>query len=75
MWDETEGGKRPQDLSSCLVKHLKAHAKHCKHMIMYSDSFTGQNLCGHSYLLNDADFGLIEAESRKQHTIIYQIIG
>ncbi|KAJ8885754.1 hypothetical protein PR048_011954, partial [Dryococelus australis] len=99
-WDETERGSGSQDLSSCQVTHLKEHAKHCKHVIMSSENFAGQNrnikvvlglknlvqnshtdieviyhkllVSGHSYLPNDANFGLIEANSRKT-THIYSL--
>lgn len=91
VWDEIEGGRGSQDIASCLVKHLKTHATLEKHVILYSDSCTGQNrnikttlsllkllqvpdtrvdtidhkflVSGHSYLPNDAEFGIIESAS------------
>ncbi|CAG9832472.1 unnamed protein product [Diabrotica balteata] len=43
VWYEIEGGKGSQDISPCLVKLLKTHAATQNHVIMYSDSCTGQN--------------------------------
>lgn len=43
VWDEVEGGRGSQDIASCLVKHIKVNAPSQKHIIMYSDSCTGQN--------------------------------
>lgn len=43
VWDEVEGGRGSQDIATSLVKHLKTHAALQKHVIMYSDSCTGQN--------------------------------
>lgn len=43
VWDETEGGRGSQDTAACLIKHLKTYAAEQKHVIMYSDSCTGQN--------------------------------
>lgn len=45
VWDEVEGGRGSQDIrvAACLIKHLKTHAALQKHVIMYSDSCTGQN--------------------------------
>lgn len=93
MYNETEGGRGSQDVASCVVKHLKEFAANHKHIILYSDSCTGQNrnikmslsllklvqdsnmavdtidlkflVSGHSFLPNDADFGIIEKFSRK----------
>jgi hypothetical protein len=98
VWNETEGGRGSQDIASSLVKHIKEHAKNSKHVILYSDSCTGQNrnikmalsllqltqdtgtsintidhkflVSGHSFLPNDADFGVIESASQK-HTQIF----
>lgn len=43
VWDETEGGRGSQDVSSCIVKHLKEHASTHKNIVFFSDSCTGQN--------------------------------
>ncbi|CAG5051734.1 unnamed protein product [Parnassius apollo] len=43
VWNEIEGGRGSQDIAVCLVKHLKTHAVTQNHVIMYSDSCTGQN--------------------------------
>lgn len=45
MYDETEGegGRGSQDVASCLVKHLAKFASTHEHIILYSDSCTGQN--------------------------------
>lgn len=43
VWDETEGGRGSQDLSSCVQKHLRENASTYKNIIMFSDSCTGQN--------------------------------
>ncbi|CAG9773484.1 unnamed protein product [Ceutorhynchus assimilis] len=97
MWDETEGGRGSQDIASCLVKHLMENAREYDHIILYSDSCTGQNrniklaltllklvqnnnmnvntldlkflVSGHSFLPNDADFGVVEKASRKHSQI------
>ena len=42
-WDETEGGRGSQDLSSCVVKHLKENAANHNRIVLFSDSCTGQN--------------------------------
>lgn len=41
VWDETIASRGSQEISSCLVKHL-SHYPH-KHVIIYSDTCTGQN--------------------------------
>lgn len=97
MWDETKGSRGSQEIASCLVKHLKQNASGFSHIVMYSDSCTGQNRniklslsllklvqdpnmqvdvidhkfleSGHSYLPNDADFGIIESKARKKEHI------
>lgn len=43
VWPETEGSRGSQEISSCVIKHLKCHAKNAKHIVMYSDSCGGQN--------------------------------
>lgn len=43
VWDETNGGRGSEDLVSCLRKHLYEHARTFKHIVLFSDSCTGQN--------------------------------
>uniref|UniRef100_A0A6P7GRT0 Uncharacterized protein LOC114345931 n=1 Tax=Diabrotica virgifera virgifera TaxID=50390 RepID=A0A6P7GRT0_DIAVI len=42
-WDETQASRGSQEISSCVTKHLLSRAKDCKHIVMYSDTCTGQN--------------------------------
>lgn len=97
VYDETEGGRGAEDVSSCIVKHLKEKAVGFKHIVLFCDSCGGQNrnikialsllkfvqnpdmefetidikymIPGHSYLPNDADFGIIEKAIRKLQSI------
>ena len=97
VWDETEGGRGSQDVTSCVAKHLKENAGTHHQVILYCDSCTGQNrnikmgptflrfvqdprvavktidlkfmVSGHSFLPNDAEFGVIESASKKQQNI------
>lgn len=41
VWDETTASRGSQEISSCLVKHIKQNLH--KHVIIYSDTCTGQN--------------------------------
>lgn len=41
--DKTEGGRGSQDLSACIRKHLLENARTYKHIVLFSDSCTGQN--------------------------------
>lgn len=43
VWDETIASRGAQEVSSCVVKHLKLHTGSAKHVIEYSDSCPGQN--------------------------------
>lgn len=43
LWDETEAGRGSQEVASMLAKHIRQEAKNHKHVILYSDSCTGQN--------------------------------
>ena len=43
LWDETEGGRGSQEVASLLAKHIRQEAKNHSHVILYSDSCTGQN--------------------------------
>lgn len=43
FWDETIASRGSQEVSSCVIKHLKLHAPNKKHVIIYSDTCTGQN--------------------------------
>ena len=43
LWDETEGGRGSQEVASLLAKHIRQEAKKHTHVILYSDSCTGQN--------------------------------
>lgn len=42
-WDETLASRGSQEISSCVTKHLLNRARNYKHIIMYSDTCTGQN--------------------------------
>ena len=41
-WDETVASRGPQELASCILKKLK-NIRNQKHIISYSDMYTGQN--------------------------------
>lgn len=43
VWDETEGGRSSQDLAGCIHKHLLEKARTYRHIVLFSDSCTGQN--------------------------------
>lgn len=44
LWHECIASKGPQEITSCLVYHLKNFIpKECKHIILYSDSCGAQN--------------------------------
>lgn len=44
LWHEGDASKGPQEITSCLVYHLKNYIpKECKHIILYSDSCGAQN--------------------------------
>lgn len=91
-WDETVASRGSQEISSCLIEHLRNKVpESTDHVIMFSDSCGGQNrnikvalacmhflqdnshikvidhkfmTSGHSFLPNDADFGVIETFSK-----------
>lgn len=42
-WDETVASRRSQGRSSCVTKHLSSRAAYLNHLVMYSDTCTGQN--------------------------------
>ena len=42
-WDEVTGSRGSQEICACLVKHVKTRAPAAKHVVMYSDTCTGQN--------------------------------
>lgn len=42
-WDETVGSRGSQEIGACVVKHIHTRASSAKHVVMYSDSCTGQN--------------------------------
>lgn len=43
VWDETVASRGSQEISSCLLKHIKSQAQHKKHVVIYSDTCAGQN--------------------------------
>lgn len=43
VWNETQGGRGSQDISSIVRKHLIQYASTHKHIILYSDACGGQN--------------------------------
>lgn len=42
-WDEVNGSKGSQEIAACLLKHIEARARLANHVVMYSDTCTGQN--------------------------------
>lgn len=42
-WDEVTGSRGSQEIAACLVKHITARASAAKHVVLYSDTCTGQN--------------------------------
>lgn len=42
-WDETMASRGSQEISSCIMKHLLSRAAYCNHVVMYSNTCTGQN--------------------------------
>lgn len=42
-WDEVNGSKGSQEIGAWLVKHIEARARLANHVVMYSDTCTGQN--------------------------------
>lgn len=42
-WDEMNGSKGSQEIAACLIKHIETRAAAAKHVVMYSDTCTGQN--------------------------------
>lgn len=43
VWDETIASRGSQEISSCVQKHLQERATTLKHVVLYSDTCTGQN--------------------------------
>lgn len=43
VWNETQGGRGSQDISSIVRKHLIHYASTHKHIVLYSDACGGQN--------------------------------
>ncbi|KAK7106444.1 hypothetical protein V1264_017700 [Littorina saxatilis] len=43
VWDETHGRKGSCEIATCLFHHLKCLPPQVKHVILYSDTCTGQN--------------------------------
>lgn len=43
VWNEITGGRGSQEISSCVIKHLKAQASNKKKVTIFSDSCGGQN--------------------------------
>jgi hypothetical protein len=90
VWDECTASRGSEEIASCLVRQIKQHCNTKKHIVLFSDTCTGQNrnikvalsllklvqednfvtidhkfmISGHSYLPNDADFGLIEVAAK-----------
>ena len=92
-WDETIGSRGTEEISSCVLYHIKQVVPaEAQHIVMFSDCCGGQNrsiktavafmhflqqdhhnikvidhkfmVSGHSFLPNDADFGVIEAYNK-----------
>lgn len=43
VWDETLASRGSQEIACCLLKHLKLFGTDLKHVIIFSDTCTGQN--------------------------------
>lgn len=43
VWNQTEGKRGSQEISACLLKHLKTLPSSVRHVVIYSDTCTGQN--------------------------------
>lgn len=43
VWDETVGSRGSQEISACITKHIQSRCSNAKHVVMYSDTCTGQN--------------------------------
>ena len=94
-WDETIGSRGTEEISSCVLYHIKLVVPaEAQHIVMFSDCCGGQNrsiktavafmhflqqdhhnikvidhkfmVSGHSFLPNDADFGVIEAYNKSR---------
>lgn len=42
-WDEVTASRGSQEISACVKKHIELRAANSKHVVLYSDSCTGQN--------------------------------
>ncbi|XP_050315706.1 uncharacterized protein LOC126750209 isoform X1 [Anthonomus grandis grandis] len=47
LWDETIAGRGANQIGSCLYKYFMALPEHISHVVMYSDTCTGQNRNSH----------------------------
>ena len=43
VWDECMASRGSQEIASCIVKHITLHATTHNHIVIYSDTCTGQN--------------------------------
>ena len=43
VWDETEGARGSSEIGTCIITHLKSLPPTVKHVVLYSDSCSGQN--------------------------------
>lgn len=44
IWDECITSRGSQKISFCIVKHITLHATTHNHIVIYSDTFMGQNM-------------------------------
>lgn len=42
-WDETIGSRGSQEIGACVIKHIQSRASTAEHVVMFSDTCTGQN--------------------------------
>lgn len=72
MWDETMAARGSQEISSCLIKHIKIYAAQKKKITIYSDTCTGQNrnIKMSLALMKLVQSGEIEAEIIEQKFLV-----
>ena len=64
-WDESTAGRGPDEIASCLTKHVSLRVKYVRHLICYSDNCFGQNknflvMCLFNTLINEKKFVRID---------------
>lgn len=43
VWDETTASRGSEEIASCVIRHLSTRALTLRHVVLYSDTCTGQN--------------------------------